>query len=326
MPRPCRVNIEGGVYHVYNRLARGERAFDEERQAEMFVRFLREVVRRDGLTVFAWCLMSNHYHLAVQTGVVSLDRPMRSLQQRVTHRVNQRRRVSGPLWQGRYRAKLVESQRYLDQLLVYIHLNPVAVGVVDDPAKYPWSGHHELLGSARQPIINVDGVLRLFGATRRSARAAYARRLRVAAGEKWIGEEPGRLPWWLRRGPHETCDEEDPEEAVRRRRKSESQGPEWRPRLTAGEFIVLGAKLLGVAVEDLRSRRRTPELVQARGLLAMVGVERYGLKLKVLATELGKSPDGMTKAVARVAQRRTDDGEFRCDADELDSALSRAAK
>ncbi len=118
MTRPSRIHVEGGFYHVYNRLGRGENVFSAKEEAGEFVRLLREVVERDGLSVFAWALMSNHYHLAVRTGAVSLDRPMRSLQQRVTRGVNLRCRVYGPLWQGRYKAKLVDSSEYLDQLLV----------------------------------------------------------------------------------------------------------------------------------------------------------------------------------------------------------------
>jgi putative transposase len=63
MPRPARVHVEGGIYHVYNRLGRGERVFDREQHAEAFVSLLRDLAQRDGLTVYAWCLMSNHYHL-----------------------------------------------------------------------------------------------------------------------------------------------------------------------------------------------------------------------------------------------------------------------
>ena len=163
MPRRERVFVEGGVYHVYNRVGRGEQVFDLEDEAVAFVSLLCEVTRRDGLTVFAWCLMSNHYHLAVRTGVVPLDRPMRSLQQRVTRGVNQRRRVYGPLWQGRYRAKMVEDQRYLDQLLAYIHLNPRLAGMVDDPAEHLWGGHREILGKVKEPIVDVDEVISVRG-------------------------------------------------------------------------------------------------------------------------------------------------------------------
>jgi REP element-mobilizing transposase RayT len=321
MPRPDRVFVEGGFYHVYNRLGRGERVFDQETEAAAFVGLLRDVAERDGLTVFAWCLMSNHYHLAVRTGVVSLDRPMRSLQQRVTRGVNLRRRVYGPLWQGRYRAKLVKDQRYLDQLLIYIHLNAVTARIVDDPAEYRWSGHRELLGKVKKPIVDVDEVLRVFGTTRRSARAAYVRRLKGSLEEEWIGEEPGRLPWW-RLGRPPKGEDEDPETAVRERREREERGPEWRRSFEAEEFIARGAELLGVEVDALRSRRQDRRLARARELLMILGVERYRLKLKDLAMELQKSPDGMTKTVARAANRRTEDGEFRVDLNELDRALA----
>jgi len=325
MPRPNRIFVEGGVYHVYNRLGRGERVFTQESEAGLFVTLLREVAERDGLSVLAWCLMSNHYHLAVRTGVVSLDRPMRSLQQRVTRGVNVRNRVYGSLWQGRYKSKLVKDQRYLDQLLIYIHLNPVQAGIVDDPAQFRWSGHRELLGKVKKPIVDVDEVLRVFGTSRRSARAAYVRRLKGSIEEEWIGEEPGRLPWW-RLGRPPKGEDDDPETAVRARREREKLGPDWRPSLEAKEFLIRGAGWLGVEIGDLRSRRRAQELVRARELLMVLGVERYGLKVKDLARELQKSPDGMTQTVARAARRRIDDGGFRNDLNNLDRDLAKGGR
>ncbi len=324
MPRAGRVFVEGGVYHVYNRLGRGERVFQGEEAAVQFVELLRDVVGRDELTVFAWCLMPNHYHMAVRMGRVSLDRPIRSLQQRVTRKVNAVDQVYGPLWQGRYRSKLVEDQRYLDQLLIYIHLNPVTGGMVEDPGEYQWSGHREILGKVKDAIVDVDEVLRVFGRTRRSARAGYARRLRGAVEEEWIGEQPGRLPWW-RFGRPPKWEEVDPEDAVRERRKRERLGPEWRPRLKADDLVRRGAEALGVELEDLRSRGRSPAVVRARELLLVVGVERYGVQVKGLAQALGKSADGMTKALARGSRRRCDEHGFAEELDKLDRSLAETA-
>ncbi len=321
MTRPGRIHVEGGYYHVYNRLGRGERVFGVEKEAEEFVRILREVTERDGLSVFAWALMSNHYHLAVRTGAVSLDRPMRSLQQRVTRGVNLRRGVWGALWQGRYKAKLVESSKYLDQLLVYIHLNPVSAGIVDDPVEYRWSGHRDLLGKTQKPIVDVDEVLRVFGRTRRAARAAYVRRLKGAVEEEWIGEIPGRLPWW-RLGRPPKGEEADPETTVRERRKREELGPDWRPEIEAGDFVSQGAEHLGVDVTDLQSSSKRADLVRARELLGVLGVERYRLKVKDLSRELRKTPDGMSQAIARGIRRRVGDSLFRKDLDELDRRLA----
>ena len=321
MGRPGRVFFEGAVYHVYNRLARGEGVFDDDAEAEFFVRRLREVVERDGLTVFAYCLMRNHFHLAVRVGSVSLDRPMRSLQQRVTRGVNARRRVYGPLWQGRYRAKLVEEQRYLDQLLIYIHLNPVTAGLVQDPAEYRWSGHRELLGMVKDPIVDVDAVLRPFGRTRRSARSAYVRQLKVTGSEDWIGAAPGRLPWW-RLGRPPKAEEDDPDEAYQRKRESQLKTPDDRPTLAVDEFVRRGALALGISIEDLGSRQRKAEVVRARETLTVIAVERYGLRVVDLAREMSKSPDSLTKAIRRATERRVQQREYADTLDRVDVSIA----
>ena len=93
----------------------------------------------------------------------------------------------GPFWQGRYRAKPVTEERYFDHLLGYIHLNPVNAGIVDDPARYRWSGHGEILGRVKNSIVDVDKVLRLFGTTRRSARAAYVQRFKGLMEKEQFG-------------------------------------------------------------------------------------------------------------------------------------------
>ena len=321
MPRPDRVFFDGAVYHVYNRLARGERVFEDGDSAEHFVELLREVTARDQVTVFAWCVMSNHYHLAVQTGPVTLDRPMRSAQQRFTRRYNARQQVFGPLWQGRYRAKPVTDPRYLQQLLVYIHLNPVVAGIVDDPAEYRWSGHTEIVQRARPPLIDVDEVLRVFGGTRRTARARYVRTLRGAVDEPWIGEEPGRLPWWkLGRPPK--GDDEDPAGSGRKRRAdaAERQVLE-RPKLTEEEFLRHGAAHLEIDLGQLSGRGRLPEVVRAWELLTSLGVERYRLRVKRIAELLNKHPVTATTWVMRGVRKRREDKGFSEQYETLDRQL-----
>ena len=159
MPRRPRLLIEGGLYHVYNRCARGEPVFGDPQEAIEFVELIRAVKERDGLTVYAWALLSNHFHLAVRTSVVPLSRTMKNLQGSYSRAFNRRWRRTGPLWQSRYQARLVEDQRYFDQLMVYIHLNPVRAGLVSDAAEYVFSGHRELLGKVSSPLVDVDEAL-----------------------------------------------------------------------------------------------------------------------------------------------------------------------
>ena len=325
MPRPGRTFYDGAVYHVYNRLARGEQAFGEEGVAQAFVELLREVMYRDQVRVFAWALMPNHYHLAVQSGGISLDRPMRSLQQRTTRRYNAQQRVFGPLWQGRYRAILVKDQRYLDQLLVYIHLNPVVCGMVDDPADYHWSGHRALIGKAKNPIVAVDEVLRLFGKTRRSARSAYTRAMRGVREEEWVGEEPGAIPWW-RLGRPLRSELEDPEESGKDKREQGCKRQDReRPELTVEDFLQTGAEILGIELDELAGRGRPSRVTRAREVLAVTGVERYGLRVKDLAESLKKHPVTVTGWVMKGAKLRQVDRDAYDRIEALDQAMISAS-
>jgi len=327
LPRAGRVFLEGGIYHVYNRVSRGEGVFANDDEASLFVGLLREVKDRDGMVVFAWTLMSNHYHIALRTGAVPLARSMRSLQQRFTRGFNVRHRVFGPLWQGRYRAKLVEDQRYLDGLLAYIHLNPVSAGIVDDPAEYRWSGHREILGRTRKPVTDVDEVLMLFGKTRRSARQTYVRAIKGTVAEPWVGEGPGRLPWW-RLGRPKAEEEESPapdstvafiDELGR------STGLE-RPALSAAEFVEQAADFLGVRLGNLAGRGRAPDVVRAREMLATLGVERYGLRVKDIAAEFRKSAEAGSRMVSRGIERRRGDAKFREEFEGLDQRVAQGAR
>ena len=116
MPRSLRVFVEGGLYHVYNRFARGEGVFADPEEAIEFVELLREVKRRDGLTIFAWALLSNHYHIALRTSAIPLSRTMQYLQGTYSRRFNRRWRRTGPLWQSRYQARVIDDQESFDRV------------------------------------------------------------------------------------------------------------------------------------------------------------------------------------------------------------------
>jgi len=269
--------------------------------------------------VFAWCLMSNHFHLAVRTGAVPLSRSMRSLQQTVTRDFNLRHRVYGPLWQGRYKTKLVKDQRYLNGLLAYVHLNPVTAGRAGDPAEYPWSGHREIIGLTRQPITDVDEVLMLFGKTRRSARRAYVRAIKGTVVEPWAGEGPGKLPWWKLGRPAAAEDEGPaPDRTVAFIDElGRSTGLE-RPPLHPEEFVEKGGAFLGVRIDDLAGRGRGREVVRAREILATLGVERYRLRVKDIAAEFNKSSEAGSRMLRRGSEKRQYDEEFRNQLEALD--------
>ncbi len=318
MPRAGRGFEEGRTYHVYNRVAGGWIAFEDSELSEKFVEIFRQTVDRDEVAVLGWCLLGNHYHMILRQGPVPLSRSMKSIQQVVSKERNHRDRTYGPLWQGRFKAKEVSDDEYLRQLVAYVHLNPVKAGLSNHVDDYRWSGHREVIGRRRNPIVRVDDILLLFGQRRREALRSYRGVLAGIGGEEWSSEGPGKLPWWRLGRPAE-------EERLRRSKGApiDELGRStamWRPRYGAGDWLQIACRQLGVDPEDVKGRERDPEVVRCRELIGLVGIERYGVGVSELADVLGKSRDGVSKWMRRGARRRTGDLEFAADAEALDRA------
>jgi REP element-mobilizing transposase RayT len=130
--------------------------FADDELAATFVKIFWIAMRRDEAVVLAWSLLGNHYHLVVRQGPVPLSRSMKTLQQRFTRTRNLRSRIFGPLWQGRFKAKDVDDERYLMQLIAYVHLNPVKTGLAKDAGEYRWSGHQDVESSARHLSLRMS--------------------------------------------------------------------------------------------------------------------------------------------------------------------------
>jgi len=121
---------------------------------------------------------------------------MARIQCRIARGHNRRRRVLGRLWQSRYKARVVRDEDYYRHLLAYVHLNPVAAGLVEDPSAYRWSGHSALLGKRPTRLIDLREALLGFGETSIAAREAYLEQVRVVAEARWLDNGVRLLPWW----------------------------------------------------------------------------------------------------------------------------------
>ena len=309
--------IEGGLYHVYNRFARGEGVFADPEEAIGFVELLRELKNRDGLRIFAWCLLSNHYHLAVKTSPVPLARTFRTLQGVFARAFNRRWARSGPLWQSRYQARLIDSQMYLEQLIFYIHLNPVRAGIVSDPVHHVFCGHGEMLGKVQEPLVDVDDALVAFGDTTKSAQRAYLRRMNAALAEENRGEVSDRLPWW--KPERELVPSTGrPSVDVLGRGSCLDRAP-----LGADEYILHACSKLGIDVSVLAGPRKDRETMRLRQLIAALGVERWSQRAGRMGAILGKHPDVVSRWARKGAERRSEDQRFTDAINELDRQLAR---
>jgi REP element-mobilizing transposase RayT len=141
------------------------------------------VAERFNFSIPAFCQMANHYHLLVETPDGNLSRGMRQLNARYSQYFNWRHELAGHVFQGRYKAILVQREQYLLELIRYIVLNPVRAGMVDSAVEWPWSSHCYVLG--KQPVPNwldMDWLLNCFGQDRANALARYIRFVEAGVG------------------------------------------------------------------------------------------------------------------------------------------------
>ena len=321
MPRRPRVFVDGAMYHVYCRFAHGARVFAAPEEAERFLAIVREVKRSDGLSVLAWCLMPTHYHLAVRTGRVPLWRSLRVIQGRFALVHNRRHRTLGPLWQGRYKARVVERQEGLDRLLAYIHLNPVKAGLAASPVRYRWSGHRELVGRVRASLVDVEEALRLYGVRRGAALKAYAAMVRAVGREAWAAEEPGRLPWWRRNAEEaDDLDELPPTPGLDALGASTVPAP---VRARMEDVLAAVEQATGLTRARMASRVQDRATVAARELVAVVAVHRCGARVTEVGRSLGRPADTVSRWLSRGARRRIAERAFERQVNAVESALRR---
>lgn len=171
--RPVRLHIEGGFYHVILRGNHREAIFDDDADRVRFGELVGEAVNRDAIRVHAFCWMTNHVHLLIEAGAAPIGPAMMRIASRYARAAQRHRTTTGHLFERRYRAVLVDSERYLTELVRYIHLSPVRAGLAPDPVGHPWSGHRAYLGLASWTWLTTSVVLARFGVTADAARLAY---------------------------------------------------------------------------------------------------------------------------------------------------------
>jgi len=151
MARPLRIEYPGAHYHITSRGNEQKDIFKSQRDREKFLEYLDSATTRYGAVIHAYCLMSNHYHLLLETPGGNLSEIMRHINGAYTTYFNVKRKRAGHLLQGRYKAILVEADEYLVELSRYIHLNPVRVGIIERPEQYPWSSYLSYTGHSKPP-------------------------------------------------------------------------------------------------------------------------------------------------------------------------------
>lgn len=162
MPRATRIHFPGAVFHVISRGNDQQNIFHDDSDWRVFLRVLSRVKENTGYKLYAYCLMSNHFHLLLEVNRTSLSAIMQSALTQYSRYFNDKRDRSGHLFQGRYSATICGKGSYFLGLLRYIHLNPVKARIIQDPRDWPWSGHNGLLAQKQGGLLDTQFPLSLF--------------------------------------------------------------------------------------------------------------------------------------------------------------------
>lgn len=174
MARPLRLEFPGALYHVISRGIEKRKIFISKEDKEDLLYLIERTHKRHNIFLHSYCIMSNHYHLLMETPDGNLARAMHSLNASYAQRFNKRHERCGPVFQGRYKALLAEKENYLLTLARYIVLNPVVAMIVDHPAGYKWSSYLDTLGERKSPLfLETDTILSLFSKNLEQARFEY---------------------------------------------------------------------------------------------------------------------------------------------------------
>lgn len=235
--------------------------------------------------------MTNHIHLALQAGEIPLSRGMHNLSFRYTRWINRRKNSTGHLFQGRFKAVLVDSDSYLVELVRYIHLNPIRANMVNNPEVSPWTSHNAYLGKEILPWLTTDWMLGQFGKTVKKARMAYQTFLLDGLAEKhrpefYGGEEDLRI----------LGGDTFTEKCL--------AGSGGRPlRLTINDIVsaVCLAYNLDESVLKTRSQQRT--LAEARAMIGWLASESGCVNLSEVGRYVNRDVGSISSAVRRLSER-----------------------
>lgn len=263
MSRPLRVEFPGAHYHVTARGNARQEVFLDDDDRRAFLKLLAKEVRQQGWRLYAYCLMSNHYHVLIETPEANLSRGMRRLNGVYTQAFNRRHSRVGHVLQGRYKSIVVDRDSYWLELCRYVVLNPVRARLVKQVSGWPWSSYRATAGDTAAPDwLDVEPIVEQLG-----SHSAYRRFVAQGKGlpSPW-GELRGQI--WL---GHEAFLERM-ERLARSRSHTNVPKPHTRPsRPTAESIVRRVAESYGIDRQWVMSREHQKAFRAAIYLLRRAG-------------------------------------------------------
>lgn len=282
MGRAHRLEFPGAFYHVMSRGNGDQVLYRKQGDFSAFIACLGEACERYGLGVHTFCLMTNHFHVVVETPHGNLSAAMHWLNSSYARGFNRKHDQRGHLFHSRYKALIIDADAYITWLSRYIHLNPVRAGMVTKPSAYRWSSYRSFIDRTWTPEwLQTGFVLNQFARTRSTARAAYRRFVEREHG----GAMDRRIARWLREGAalEKESSLGDTEKSLERVKLPDRRRPP--PRLEVNAVLEAVSTSFRISVESIIEKGRKRNI--ARDLAIYLTHRRCGLSGREIGARFG---------------------------------------
>lgn len=317
MSRKPRVHFPGAVYHVISRGNQRQTIFSDRNDFRQFQIFLETAQKRFAFRLYAYVLMPNHFHLLLEVGSHPLSKVMQTLLYRHTRYFNNRYRLVGHLFQGRYRAILCDKDSYILELVRYLHLNPVRAGLAKDAAQYPWSSHAVFLKGQDESGVAVKEVLSYWSKRRSDAVSKYAEFIAEGVGQGH------RDDFYEVKEQRFLGDDEFIEQVEKEREKVEESST---VRLTIDEAVKETLRHFGAKSEETIDQQRGHEASRLRAIAAYVGREVGGIKLAEMAGHFKRDLSTLSSRIKKLEERMKEESGLEQQINQLCETLRRGRK
>ncbi|MGD9057482.1 MAG: transposase [Desulfobacterales bacterium] len=320
MPRKARIDAPGALHHIICRGIAKSKIFLDAKDRYSFLKRLEKILTDTNTPCYAWALMPNHFHLLLRTGIVPISTIMRRLLTGYAIYHNRRHKRQGHLFQNRYKSILCQENKYLLELVRYIHLNPLRGKIVKDIEhldKYPYCGHSAILGNKSNSWQEIDKILALFHDKRHLALRSYRNFVKkgVAQGRRpelvggglirsvggWSAFISMRQAKNYQKGDERILGDGD---FVEQTLKAADEAMERKSALQAQGFDLdktakRVADLLEMDTAEVWASGRYHHIVRARSLLCYWAVRELGTSMALLSKMLNISIPAVSKSVVR---------------------------
>lgn len=291
MARKPRIHFAGAHYHVMLRGNGGDDIFFEPSDRDIFLELLSENITRFNFRIHAFCLMTNHVHLALQVGETPLSKIIQNISFRYTRIINKKKHRIGHLFQGRFKAILIDAENYLLKLIQYIHLNPVRANIVENPENYLWSSHSAYLDLSSINWLTTHYILNYFSPDDAIARSKY----KIFIAENHSNIQNINFETSNQKNFPAICDD-----AFMKNIESLQTHHTKKSVLALGVIIKKICAFYQINEEQLHTKTRERKYVKIRAIIAWAAIEFNISTITKVALYFGREHSTMSRIIKRI--------------------------